>query len=142
MADHNQLLGLATDIVSAHVSHNSVNVDQLPKLIQQVFDELNNAERVTAELPKPVPAVSVKQSVFADHIACLDCGKHFPMLKRHLMTDHTLTPEQYRQRWGLPFSYSLVAPNYAKIRSTLAKKYGLGGKAGAPAAKKAARKKA
>jgi predicted transcriptional regulator len=142
MADHNQLLGLATDIVSAHVSHNSVNVDQLPKLIQQVVDAMNNAERVIAELPKPVPAVSVKQSVVADHIACLDCGKHFSILKRHLMTDHKLTPEQYRQRWGLPFSYPLAAPNYPKTRSTLAKECGLGKEAKAPAEKKAARKKA
>ena len=76
-------------------------------------------------LPKPEFAVTVKQSVTAGHIVCLDCGKHFSMLKWHLMTDHKLTPEQYRQRWELPRLYPLVAPNYAKTRSALAKKIGL-----------------
>lgn len=74
----------------------------------------------------------IKQSVRAGHLVCLDCGKHFSMLKRHLMTDHQLTPEQYRQRWGLPVSYRIVAPNYAKTRSTLAKKIGLGRKGVGP----------
>jgi predicted transcriptional regulator len=141
MADHNQLLGLATEIVSAHVSNNRVATDQLPKLIQQVFDALNNAERSTAEPPKPVPAVSVRQSVFAAHMVCLDCGKKFSMIKRHLMTDHKLTPEQYRQKWSLPLSYPLVAPEYAKRRSAIAKKSGLGKKGMAPAKKKATRKR-
>jgi predicted transcriptional regulator len=77
-------------------------------------------------------------SVVADHIVCLDCGKHFSMLRRHLMTDHKMTPEQYRQRWELPPSYPLVAPDYAKTRSSLAKKFGLGRKSQA-APKKAAR---
>jgi ROS/MUCR transcriptional regulator protein len=72
--------------------------------------------------------VPVRRSVLADHIVCLDCGEHFSVLKRHLMTDHKLTPEQYRQRWELPFSYPLVAPDYAKTRSALAKKIGLGHK--------------
>jgi predicted transcriptional regulator len=76
--------------------------------------------------------VPVKKSVLANHIVCLDCGKHFSMLKRHLMTDHKLTPEQYRQRWELPQSYPLVAPDYAKTRSALAKRIGLGRKGSAP----------
>ena len=126
MAERPQLLALATEIVSAHVSHNAVAVDQLPGLIQQVFNALATAEQAATAPPKAEPAVAVKRSVFADHVVCLDCGKHLTMLKRHLMTDHKLTPEQYRQRWELPFSYPLVAPNYAKTRSALAKKFGLG----------------
>lgn len=126
MADHELLLGLVTQIVSAHVRHNVVTSDQLPALIQQVFNTLASVEKTSAAPPRPEPAVPIKQSLRADHLACLDCGKHFSMLKRHLMTDHQLTPEQYRQRWGLAVSYPVVAPNYAKTRSTLAKKFGLG----------------
>ena len=132
MAEHYEVLGLAAQIVSAHVSYNSVSPDQLPSLIRQVFNSLATAEQATTVLPKPKSAVTVKQSVTAGHIVCLDCGKHFSMLKRHLMTDHKLTPEQYRQRWELPRSYPLVAPNYAKTRSALAKKIGLGRKGSAP----------
>ncbi len=128
MAEHSEVLGLAAQIVSAHVSHNAVPSDQLPGLIRQVFNSLATAEQATTVPPKPESAVTVRQSVTAGHIVCLDCGKHFSMLKRHLMTDHKLTPEQYRQRWELPRSYPLVAPNYAKTRSALAKKIGLGRK--------------
>jgi predicted transcriptional regulator len=126
MADHEQLLTLATEIVSAHVRHNAVTTDQLPSLIQHVFDTLATVEQKVATPPRPEPAVPIKQSVRPGHIVCLECGKHFSMLKRHVTTDHKLTPEQYRQRWGLPASYPLVAPNYAKVRSALAKKIGLG----------------
>ena len=105
MAEHYEVLGLAAQIVSAHVSHNAVPSDQLPGLIRQVFNSLATAEQATTVPPKPESAVTVKQSVTAGHIVCLDCGKHFSMLKRHLMTDHKLTPEQYRQRWELPRSY-------------------------------------
>ena len=144
MAERPELLGLATEIVSAHVSNNAVAADQLPGLIQQVFNALASVEQATAAPPDPKPAVTVKQSVTAGHIVCLNCGKHFSMLKRHLMTDHKLTPEQYRQRWELPRSYPLVAPNYAKTRSALAKKIGLGRKGPAPmkTERKAARKTA
>ena len=128
MAEHYEVLGLAAQIVSAHVSHNAVPSDQLPGLIRQVFNSLATAEQATTVLPKPESAVTVKQSVTAGHIVCLDCGKHFSMLKRHLMTDHKLTPKQYRRQWELPRSYPLVAPNYAKTRSALAKKIGLGRK--------------
>jgi predicted transcriptional regulator len=145
MAERPELLGLATDIVSAHVSRNAVGVDQLPGLIEQVFNALATAEQAATAPLKAEPAVAVKRSVFADHIVCLDCGKHLSMLKRHLMTDHKLTPEQYRQRWDLPLSYPLVVPNYAKTRSALAKKFGLGRKGTAAPKKtgpKAARKMA
>jgi predicted transcriptional regulator len=101
MTERPELLGLATNIVSAHVSHNAIAADQLPGLIQQVFTALATVEQAATAPPKAEPAVAVKRSVFADHIVCLDCGKHLSMLKRHLMTDHKLTPEQYRLRWGL-----------------------------------------
>jgi predicted transcriptional regulator len=141
MAERPQLLAIAAEIVSAHVRYNAIGVDQLSGLIQQVFDALATAEQAATAPPKAEPAVAVRRSIFADHIVCLDCGKHLTMLKRHLMTDHKLTPEQYRQRWELPFSYPLVAPNYAKTRSALAKKFGLGRK-GRAAPKKAGRKAA
>jgi predicted transcriptional regulator len=128
MAERPELLGLAAEIVSAHVSYNAVAADQLSRLIQQVFNARATAEQAAIAPPKAEPAVPVKRSVLADHVVCLDCGKHCSALKRHLMTDHKMTPEQYRQRWELPFSYPLVAPNYAKLRSTLAKKIGLGQK--------------
>jgi predicted transcriptional regulator len=131
MAERPELVGLATDIVSAHVRSNALAADQLPGLIQQVFNALATVEQVTAAPPKRESAVSVKKSVLADHIVCLDCGKHFSMLRRHLMTDHKMTPEQYRQRWELPPAYPLVAPDYAKTRSALAKKIGLGQKGSA-----------
>lgn len=136
MTDREQLLTFATEIVSAHVSNNAVSTDQLPTLIQQVFSSLATVEQKTVEQARPEPAVPVKQSVKPNHIVCLECGKQFSMLKRHLGTDHKLTPEQYRQRWGLAASYPIVAPNYARIRSTLAKKIGLGQKRGAGAKKK------
>ena len=132
---------MAAEIVSAHVRHNTVAVDQLPGLIQQVFNALATAEQAATAPPKAEPAVAVKRSIFADHIVCLDCGKHLTMLKRHLMTDHKLTPEQYPTALGGTISYPLVAPNYAKTRSALAKKFGLGRK-GSAAPKKAGRKAA
>ena len=138
MAERPELLGLATEIVSAHVSNNAIAADQLPGLIQQVFNALATAEQAVTTPPKTEPAVSVKKSILANHIVCLDCGKHFSMLRRHLMTDHKMTPEQYRQRWELPSTYPLVAPDYAKTRSSLAKKFGLGRK-GSAAPKEAAR---
>ena len=141
MADRERMLKLAAEIISAHATNNAVPSDQLPALIQQVFNSLATVEQRTAEPPKPDPAVPIGQSVRAGHIVCLVCGKHFSMLKRHLTTDHQLTPAQYRQRWGLPASYPLVAPNYAKVRSALAKKIGLGRK-GMAARKKGGRARA
>jgi predicted transcriptional regulator len=144
MAERPELLGLATEIVSAHIRNNAIAAEQLPGLIRQVFNALATVEQATAAPPKAEPAVDVRRSVVADHIVCLDCGKHFSMLRRHLMTDHKMTPEQYRQRWELPRSYPLVAPNYAKTRSALAKKIGLGRKGSTQmnAGRKAARKTA
>src|SRR5579859_5180738 len=105
MVERNDMLELAVEIVSAHISNNAFTPDQLPTLIQQVFNTLATVEYATAAPPKPEPAVPVHKSVLKNHIICLDCGKHFSMLKRHLTTDHSLTVEQYRQKWGLPASY-------------------------------------
>jgi predicted transcriptional regulator len=132
MAEREELLQLAANIVSAHASNNALPADQLPALIQQVYSALAAVEQSAAAPPRPEPRVSVRASVHQDHLVCLDCGKHFSMLKRHLMTDHQLTPDQYRQRWQLPPTYPIVAPAYAKTRSALAKGFGLGrrGRAG------------
>ena len=110
MAEHTELLGLASEIVSAHVRNNAIAADQLPGLIQQVFNTLATAEQATAAPLKAEPAVPVKKSVLANHIVCLDCGKHFSMLRRHLMTDHKMTPQHYRQRWELPLHTHLLHP--------------------------------
>jgi predicted transcriptional regulator len=130
MADREVVLGFAAEIISAHISNNAMQTDQLPWLIQQVFNTLSSIEQISVP-PQPTPAVPVKKSVRPDHIICLECGKNFSMIKRHLMTDHRLTPQQYRQRWELPPSYPLVAPAYAKVRSALAKEWGLGRKSSA-----------
>jgi predicted transcriptional regulator len=127
MAEREVVLGFAAEIISAHISNNAIQTDQLPWLIQQVFNTLSSIEQISVP-PQPTPAVPVKKSVRSERIICLDCGKHFSMIKRHLMTDHRLTPQQYRQRWDLPPSYPLVAPAYAKVRSALAKEWGLGRK--------------
>ena len=131
MAEREVVLGLAAEIISAHVSNNAMQTDQLPGLIQQVFNTLSTIEQKSVAPPRPEPAVPVKKSVLSDRIICLDCGKHFSMIKRHLMTDHKLTIDQYRRKWGLPYNYPVVSPNYAKTRSALAKKFGLGRKSSA-----------
>jgi predicted transcriptional regulator len=124
----NSVLGLTAQIVSAHVSNNSVSPDALPSLIQEVFKTLSGVGKEPAQPERPQPAVPIKKSVFADHIVCLEDGKKLKMLKRHLKTSYNLTPEQYRERWGLAPDYPMVAPNYARHRSSLAKKIGLGTK--------------
>jgi predicted transcriptional regulator len=136
-----QVLGLTAQIVSAHVRHNAVSPDALPGLIQEVYKTLTNVGKQPAQTETPTPAIPVKQSIRQDRIVCLEDGKSFSMLKRHLMTDHKLTPQQYRDKWGLPRDYPMVAPNYAQTRSTLAKKIGLGRKAGKPVARRAAGRK-
>jgi len=131
MADNStntDVLGLTAQIVSAHVSHNSVTPEGLAPLIQEVYRTLSNVGTEPAQTARPEPAVPVKKSVFADHIVCLEDGRKLKMLKRHLKTSFNLTPEQYRERWNLPASYPMVAPNYARQRSNLAKKIGLGTK--------------
>ena len=122
------VLGLTAQIVSAHLSKNNVAPDALPALIQDVYRTLANVGREPAQADKPQPAVPVKKSVFPDHIICLEDGKKLKMLKRHLKTSFNMTPDQYRERWGLPADYPMVAPNYASHRSSLAKKIGLGTK--------------
>lgn len=122
------VLELTAQIVSAHVSNNSVTPDALPSLIQDVYRTLSGVGRETPAPDKPQPAVPAKKSVFPDFIVCLEDGKKLKMLKRHLKTAYNLTPEQYRDRWDLPPDYPMVAPNYARHRSSLAKKIGLGTK--------------
>ncbi len=126
------VLGLTAQIVSAHVSNNTINPDALPALIQDVYRTLANVGRDSAPVDRPQPAVPIKKSVFPDHIVCLEDGKKLKMLKRHLKTAYDMTPEQYRDRWALAADYPMVAPNYARHRSSLAKKIGLGTKARIP----------
>ena len=118
---------LAADIVSAYVSNNSVQAADLPVLLQSVYAALTNSQGQKEE-PKAelVTAVSVRKSVTPDAIICLEDGKSFKSLKRHLRTTYDMTPEQYRAKWNLPADYPMVAPNYAKARSELAKTMGLG----------------
>jgi predicted transcriptional regulator len=120
------VLGLTAQIVSAHVANNTVSPDALPSLIQQVYRTLAGVGKEPAPAAGPQPAVPVKKSVFRDHIVCLEDGRKLKMLKRHLKTVYNLTPDQYRERWGLGRDYPMVAPDYAKHRSSLAKKIGLG----------------
>jgi predicted transcriptional regulator len=121
------LITLTSDIVAAHVSNNDVAVDDVASLITNVFSALSGlGSDADSEEPRPDPAVSVRSSVKKDHIVCLDCGKKMKMLKRHLSTEHDMTPEEYKARWELPSDYPLVAPNYAATRRDLAKKIGLG----------------
>ena len=122
------ILGLTAQIVSAHAAKNAVEPDRLPDLIREVYRTLVGIEGEPSEGVRPKPVVALSRSVFPDHVVCVECGKKMKMLKRHLMTDHKLTPDQYRARWGLPANYPMVAANYAKVRSTLAKKIGLGQK--------------
>ena len=125
------VLGLTARIVAAHVSHNTVEPQELSSLIHSVYATLSGVGQgapAPAPADKPQPAVPIKKSVFADHIVCLEDGKKLKMLKRHLQTSFDMTPDQYRERWGLPADYPMVAPNYASHRSSLAKKIGLGTK--------------
>ena len=119
---------LAADIVSAYLSKNSLPLSELPALINDVHAALVTVAGGTAEPAAEArnPAVSIRRSITPDYIICLDDGKKFKSLKRHLRTQYDLTPEQYRERWGLPPDYPMVAPNYAKARSELAKEMGLG----------------
>ena len=123
--DNETLITLTADIVSAHVSNNNVSVDEVSGLI-------------SAEA-RPEPAVSLRASVKKDHLVCLDCGQKMKMLKRHLSTEHDLTPDEYRQRWDLSSDYPMVAPEYAETRRDLAMKIGLGRK---PGQKRGRKKKA
>ncbi|MGB7654103.1 MAG: MucR family transcriptional regulator [Novosphingobium sp.] len=131
-ADTNEMLiTLTSDIVAAHVSNNSVSVDDVATLINKVFGALAGlGQAVVVEEKLPEPAVSIRSSVKTDYIVCLEDGKKLKMLKRHLMTHYNMTPDQYRARWSLPADYPMVAPAYAEKRRELAKKIGLGRKPG------------
>lgn len=125
-----KLLTLTSQIVAAHVGHNTVNADALPALINAVYQSLSHVGQPlpVVEKKRPEPAVSPRRSVFPEYIVCLEDGKKLKMLKRHLKTAYKMTPEQYRERWNLPPDYPMVAPNYARQRSKLAKQIGLGTK--------------
>ena len=134
-ASEPRLLRLATEVVAAYVSRTPVPAAELSGVIQLVFTALDNVEPTAPPAEVQLkPAVPVKKSVFPDHIVCLEDGMKLKMLKRHLRTKHGMTPGAYRQRWGLPDSYPMVAPNYAAHRSSLAKKIGLGSRPANPAA--------
>ncbi len=122
------LVELTAKIVSAYVSNNTIGASEIPQLISDTHAALS---RATGSAPPPDreelrPKVPVKKSVMPDHIVCLEDGKKFKSLKRHLRTHYNLSPEEYRDKWGLPHDYPMVAPNYARARSDLAKKMGLG----------------
>jgi predicted transcriptional regulator len=126
----NDLLALTTEIVAAHVSNNTVALGDLGQLINQVYNSLANIGTAPAAVAvRPQPAVSIKKSVLPDYIVCLEDGKKLKMLKRHLKTAYNMSPEAYRERWGLAADYPMVAPNYAQQRSRLAKEIGLGTRA-------------
>ncbi|WP_373488350.1 MucR family transcriptional regulator [Blastomonas sp.] len=129
---HETLITLTADIVAAHVSNNSVAVADIPHLIENVHRALNGLSPTDAvvEPERPEPAVSIRASIKPDYIVCLEDGKKLKMLKRHLMTHYSMTPDDYRARWNLPADYPMVAPNYAATRRELAKKIGLGRKPG------------
>ncbi len=126
--ESNELVELTAEIVSAYVSNNTVVATDLPTVIGDVHDALNRASAKGAQPSREElkPAVPVKKSVTADYIVCLEDGKKFKSLKRHLRTHYNMSPEEYRDKWGLPHDYPMVAPNYAAARSALAKKMGLG----------------
>ena len=127
-ANQHEILALTANIVSSQVSNNPVSGDSLTNMIREVYETLSTVGGSEAKSERPAPAVPIKKSVTPDYVICLEDGKKLKMLKRHLNTAYNMTPEQYRERWGLPADYPMVAPNYAKQRSALARKFGLGTK--------------
>ena len=123
-----ELLELTAEVVSAHASNNTVSASDLPQVIKDVYATFSTLGVAAPPIELPTPVVPIKKSVTPDFIICLEDGKKLKMLKRHLKTSDNMSPEEYRERWGLPIDYPMVAPNYAKKRSTLAKKIGLGRK--------------
>ncbi|MBB5707676.1 MucR family transcriptional regulator [Sphingopyxis indica] len=134
MQDAEALVTLTADIVAAHVSNNNVAVSDLPLVIKTVHDALAGLGEADEPEAKQEPAVSLRASTKPDYIICLEDGKKFKTLRRHLMTDHDMTPEDYRAKWNLSPDYPMVAPNYAEKRRALAKEIGLGknGRGGRP----------
>jgi predicted transcriptional regulator len=128
MTGDNKFIDQTASIVAAYVSHNTIAADQVPALIAKVHAALSQVSggQPVAGGEALTPAVPIKRSVFPDYLICLEDGKKFKSLKRHLRTQYKMSPEQYRERWNLPADYPMVAPNYAKTRSQLAKKMGLG----------------
>jgi len=126
--ENSNLLSQTVEIVSSYVSNNTVAVSDLPRLIEETYSALNaqGAPAESADSERPKPAVPIKKSIQPDYIVCLEDGKELKMLKRHLKTAYDMTPDEYRARWDLPPEYPMVAPNYAKRRSQLAKEIGLG----------------
>ena len=122
------ILGLTAQIVSAHIAKNQLGADVLPSLIQTVYRSLASAGKIEAPPVTQEPAVPWKKSVFPAYIVCLEDGKKMKMLKSHLKISYSMTPDEYRTKWGLPRDYPMVAPDYAAHRSMLAKKFGLGRK--------------
>lgn len=121
-----ELLALTTDIVTSHLSRNPVDASDISGLIKDVYATLSTVGAAEPDADRPQPAVSIRKSIHPDYIVCLEDGKKLKMLKRHLKTSYDMTPDDYRQRWGLPSDYPMVAPNYANQRRDLAKKIGLG----------------
>ena len=126
--NRDELLTLTTEIVSSYVSNNVLPVNELPKVISEIYSTIVGLNAKTNSDSKLDPAVPIKKSIMPDYIVCLEDGKKLKMLKRHLKTAYDMTPEEYRERWGLSADYPMVAPNYAIHRSSLAKKIGLGTK--------------
>ncbi|HEU4820176.1 MAG TPA: MucR family transcriptional regulator [Qipengyuania sp.] len=130
--DRNEtLITLTSEIVAAHVSNNSVSSGEVATLISSVYSALSGlGNEAAAAAPAPEPAVSIRASVKRDHLTCLDCGKKMKMLRRHLSSEHDMSPADYREKWGLSADYPMVAPEYAETRRDLAVKIGLGRKPG------------
>lgn len=130
MENKNALIDMTAEIVSAYVGNNEISAAELPGLIQQVYVSLADVSQgVALSDNEPLkPAIAVKRSISSDYIVCLEDGKKFKSLKRHLRAHYDMSPDEYRTKWGLPKDYPMVAPNYAQARSTLAKQMGLGQK--------------
>ncbi|MEM8633906.1 MAG: MucR family transcriptional regulator [Pseudomonadota bacterium] len=121
-----ELVQLTAHIVSAYVGHNAIDSSELPSLIKQVHESLGGLGKVSEKFPVLKPAVPIKKSVTDDYLVCLEDGEKFRSLRRHLRSKYDMSPEEYREKWSLPHDYPMVAPSYAKQRSDLAKKMGLG----------------
>ena len=133
-ASRESMIERAADIVAAYVGHNTVAHSEIASLISSVHGALKSLGTSQEPVPAQEPAVSIRRSVRPEHVVCLECGKKFRSLKRHLRTNHDLTPDGYREKWNLSSDYPMVAPEYAAERSNLAKKLGLGQKPGRPRA--------
>ncbi len=143
MEDHETLVTLTADIVAAHVSNNSVAISDIPLVIRSVHEALAGLSSTAEPEPEPQqPAVSVRASVKPDYLVCLEDGKKLTMLRRYLMTNFGMTPDDYRAKWNLPKDYPMVAPNYSERRRVLAKEIGLGSKGRGGGRKPAARGRA